>query len=129
LLRNCFLIIGTLSCGASFEALILRQTVQTFTNILSHTALRLPPRAARVLGWVFITPNLHHVHHHFEMPFTNRNYGDTLSLWDRLFGTYAAPSPSNSIAGLDTHMNRNMNGLALVLLPYVNEAETEIVPT
>lgn len=119
LLRNCFLTLGVLACGASFEALILRQTVQTFTNILSHTSLRLPPRAAQILGWIFITPNLHHVHHHFEMPYTNSNYGDTLSIWDRLFGTYAEPTSNNSIAGLDTHMNGRMDGVSLILLPYI----------
>ncbi|PIH02801.1 hypothetical protein CS542_03340 [Pedobacter sp. IW39] len=38
-------------------------------------------------GLLFITPNLHHVHHHFELPYTDCNYGDVFSIWDRLFGT------------------------------------------
>ena len=119
LLRNGFLLIGVLACGASFEMLILRQTIQTFSNILSHTSLRLPANIARVLGWLFITPNLHHVHHHFQQPFTNTNYGDTFSIWDRLFGTFAQPSETNSTPGLDTHPCRDMTGPALIMLPYL----------
>jgi sterol desaturase/sphingolipid hydroxylase (fatty acid hydroxylase superfamily) len=130
-LRNGFLLIGVLVCGASFESLILRQTIQTFSNILSHTALRLPSAGAHVLGWVFITPNLHHVHHHFRLPFTNTNYGDTLSIWDRLFGTFAAPTASNSTAGLDTHPCRDMGGPARVMLYYLEQPpiEAEIAPS
>jgi sterol desaturase/sphingolipid hydroxylase (fatty acid hydroxylase superfamily) len=105
-------------CGAPFGALLLRQTGQTLTNILAHTSFRLPPLAARIFGWVFITPNLHHVHHHFKQPYTDRNFGDTFSIWDRLFGTFAEPFAENSIFGLDTHMKEQMSGYQLVMLPY-----------
>jgi sterol desaturase/sphingolipid hydroxylase (fatty acid hydroxylase superfamily) len=40
------------------------------------------------LAYIFITPNTHQVHHHNKEPFTNTNYGDILSVWDHLFGTY-----------------------------------------
>jgi sterol desaturase/sphingolipid hydroxylase (fatty acid hydroxylase superfamily) len=68
------------------------------------------------------------------MPYTNRNYGDTLSIWDRLFKTYAAPSPTNAVFGLDTHMDLSLNGISLVLLPYLKQypilnAQAEAVRT
>ena len=102
--RNIFLISCVLLCGASVEVLVLRQTIETASNIISHSSLRFPPRLARVLGSLFITPNLHHVHHHFQMPATNSNYGDVFSIWDRMFGTYICMDREDVRFGLDTHM-------------------------
>ena len=109
LIRNLFLVGSALLCGASMQSLVLRQTFQTVSNILSHSAVRLPPWPARVLGWLLVTPNLHHVHHHFRLPATNCNYGDVLSIWDRLFGTYLALSAEETVFGLDTHMDRRIS--------------------
>lgn len=104
-IRNCFLLLWVFICGASFPILFIRQMTQTVSNILSHTALRLPPKAAKVIGWVFITPNIHHVHHHYRMPYTNCNYGDVFSVWDRLCGTFAELPEKETLFGLDTHMH------------------------
>lgn len=103
--RNGFLILWVFLCGASLEILVLRQTVETVANILAHTSFRLRERSARVLGWVLITPNLHHVHHHARLPYTNSNYGDVFSIWDRLFGTHANLPEVDTEIGLDTHLN------------------------
>ncbi|MDB6020230.1 MAG: Fatty acid hydroxylase [Pedosphaera sp.] len=104
-LRNLFLMLWVFLCGASIEILILRQAVESVANILSHTSFRLPRRAAGIVGWVFITPNLHQAHHHFKLPATNCNYGDVFSFWDRLFGTYLELPKSDTVFGLDTHMS------------------------
>jgi sterol desaturase/sphingolipid hydroxylase (fatty acid hydroxylase superfamily) len=123
--RNGFLVFWVLVCGASFEVLLLSQALETIANISSHTSFRLKPRAARVLGWLFITPNLHHVHHHFERPYTDSNYGDIFSIWDRLFGTFAELSAEETVFGLDTHMDPAVNGsyLATVAVPFPKFAE------
>jgi sterol desaturase/sphingolipid hydroxylase (fatty acid hydroxylase superfamily) len=110
LVRVCFLIGWVLLCGASVEVLILRQTVETFSNVLQHTVFRLPGRSARVLGWFFVTSNLHHTHHHCSLPGTNCNYGDVFSIWDRLFGTYVDMPREDTVFGLDTHMSETNTG-------------------
>jgi sterol desaturase/sphingolipid hydroxylase (fatty acid hydroxylase superfamily) len=102
-IRNGFLILWVFLCGAPVEILVLRQTVETVANIFAHTSFRLPVGPARVLGWLFITPNLHHAHHHFQMPATNCNYGDVFSIWDRLFGTFMELAREEIVFGLDTH--------------------------
>ena len=40
------------------------------------------------LDLVFNTPSNHRVHHHAQGPGQQRNFGATLVVWDRLFGTY-----------------------------------------
>jgi sterol desaturase/sphingolipid hydroxylase (fatty acid hydroxylase superfamily) len=56
-----------------------------------HTALdvRLGP-----LEWVFNTPSHHRVHHASNDRCLDRNYGSTLIVFDRLFGTFTKP-PTN----------------------------------
>jgi sterol desaturase/sphingolipid hydroxylase (fatty acid hydroxylase superfamily) len=114
-IRVMFLSLWVFICGASLPVLILRQTAETFANVSQHVRFRLPPRAARIVGWLFVTPNLHHMHHHFRLPGTNCNYGDVFSIWDRLFGTYAAPV-ENIVFGIDTHKGRGVSDSFSVLL-------------
>lgn len=118
-LRMCFLILWVFLLGASFVVLLVRQTLQTVTNITSHTKFRLPAKTNEVIGWVFITPNLHHVHHHYQLPYTDRNYGDVLSIWDRLFKTFYQDLPANKIIyGLDTNMDKRINTNFFRILKY-----------
>ena len=39
--------------------------------------------------WIFNTPAQHRVHHAVNPQYLDRNYAATLSIWDRLFGTFA----------------------------------------
>lgn len=123
-IRNGFLFLWILITGASFEVLVLRQTVQTICTIFAHSAFRLPAGPARVLGWLLITPNLHHVHHHFELPYTNCNYGDVFSVWDRLFGTFANLSAEDTVFGLDTHFDdpATQTCLGIIAMPFARPA-------
>lgn len=43
------------------------------------------------LGWieyVFVTPSHHRVHHSSNPKYLDKNYGDVLIIWDKLFGTF-----------------------------------------
>jgi sterol desaturase/sphingolipid hydroxylase (fatty acid hydroxylase superfamily) len=115
-IRVSFLTLAVLLCGASIGVLMLRQTVQSVSNVLQHTSFRLPPRAAKLLGWIFVTPNLHHTHHHYQLPGTNCNYGDVFSVWDRLFGTFVDFPCEETVFGLDTHMGEGADTGILGLL-------------
>jgi sterol desaturase/sphingolipid hydroxylase (fatty acid hydroxylase superfamily) len=44
------------------------------------------------------------VHHHYQNPYTDSNYGDVLSIWDRLFGTFRRMPLENVVFGIDTYM-------------------------
>jgi sterol desaturase/sphingolipid hydroxylase (fatty acid hydroxylase superfamily) len=107
--RTCFLMLWTFLLGPAIGVLIFRQIFQTISNITAHTEFRLSDRANKIIGLLFITPNLHHVHHHYQLPYTDRNYGDVLSIWDRLFGTYTELDPEETVFGIDTHMDKNIN--------------------
>ena len=45
------------------------------------------------LGWIeyiFVTPTHHGVHHASNPQYLDKNYGDILIIWDKIFGTFAA---------------------------------------
>lgn len=109
-IRTCFLMLWVFICGPVVGVLVLRQTFQSVFNIMAHTEFRLPKTLNKIVGYVFITPNLHHVHHHHALPYTDKNYGDVLSIWDRVFGTLAELDEKDTVFGIDTHMNPETTG-------------------
>ena len=56
---------------------------------VTHGNISLPEWLERLLRPVVITLDLHLVHHSIEFSREDWNYGAVLSIWDRLFGTYA----------------------------------------
>jgi sterol desaturase/sphingolipid hydroxylase (fatty acid hydroxylase superfamily) len=120
IIRLSFTLLWVILSGAVFWALILRQIIQVFTTLFAHMNCRLPNKMDSVLGAVFITPNLHQVHHHYQQPYTDSNYGDVLSIWDRLFGTLKKLPSENVVFGVDTHMKTEDNGnfKSLFKLPF-----------
>ncbi len=118
--RTGFLTLWVFLLGPVIGVLIIRQIFQTFANIIAHTEFRLSDRVNKIVGLVFITPNLHHVHHHYRLPYTDCNYGDVLSIWDRLFGTFEELDREDTHFGIDTHMDEEVNGkfLNVVKIPF-----------
>jgi sterol desaturase/sphingolipid hydroxylase (fatty acid hydroxylase superfamily) len=119
-MRVLFLIAWVMVLGVGWYALLLRQTAESISNLTSHTKYRLPGALDHIVGWVFITPNLHQVHHHYRQPYTDRNYGDVFSVWDRLFGTFAELQIHETVFGLDTHPRKcaRENLKEVVMIPF-----------
>jgi sterol desaturase/sphingolipid hydroxylase (fatty acid hydroxylase superfamily) len=122
LIRLTFTLLWVFISGAAFWALMLRQIIQSFSTVFAHMNYRLPDKLDSIVSLLFITPNLHQVHHHYKQPYTDCNYGDVLSIWDRLFGTFKRLSPKDLIFGIDTYMEKKENGnfMFLVKLPFGN---------
>jgi sterol desaturase/sphingolipid hydroxylase (fatty acid hydroxylase superfamily) len=65
--------------------------------LISHGNISLPRPLEHLMRRVLITPDLHRVHHSADPRDHSRNFGQSLTLWDRAFGTLLE-SPA---AGLD----------------------------
>ncbi len=74
--------------GISPLVIILYELFDAVMAVFSHANVRLPRGVERVLQWMLVTPDMHRVHHSSAQPETDSNYGATLSVWDRAFGTY-----------------------------------------
>ena len=120
IIRLSFTLIWVFICGAVFWAILLRQIIQVFTTMFAHINYRLPEKLNTLIGFVFITPNLHQVHHHHKRPYTDSNYGDVLSIWDRMFGTLKKLPADDLVFGVDTNIEKEDNGkfTTLIKIPF-----------
>ncbi len=85
--------------GAAPLAVVGYESALLGFALWTHANLALPAGVDRRLRWLIVTPEMHRVHHSVERAETDANYGNILSLWDRLFASYkAAPRlPSNQM--------------------------------
>lgn len=123
-IRVCAMIFVIYLTGVTLPILIIRQFIQSLFNISSHTSLCLPKRIEKIFSIIFITPNVHKVHHHNKLPYTDSNYGDILCIWDRLFGTYSNLDPTKIVYGLDVTDNVEF-GRFTNILSYPFELKTK----
>ena len=88
LIRFAFLFAAAAALGASPAAFAIYRAASALNGLLEHANLRLPPRLDGLLSLVFVTPNMHKVHHSRAQQETDTNYGNLFSIFDRLFSTF-----------------------------------------
>jgi sterol desaturase/sphingolipid hydroxylase (fatty acid hydroxylase superfamily) len=104
--------------GVPLAALLIFEALHKFFDIFSHTNMRVPKRLDTLLRWVFITPDMHRIHHSAWQEETDSNYGGLLSIWDRLLGTYCK-TLSTDRAGLNYFRSKqDQSLLGLILQPF-----------
>lgn len=74
--------------------------------LFNHSNIKLPPRADKWLRRLLVTPDMHLVHHSIMASDQRHNYGFALTIWDRMFGTYAAQQSEQPI-GLENAQDGN----------------------
>ena len=86
--------------------------------IYEHTNVKTNPYLEKIINLVFVTPNMHWVHHNATLPETNTNYSIIFSFWDRLFGTLSPTVRSNkTVVGLATIPDQAI--VKLVFFPFI----------
>ncbi|HEY6899316.1 MAG TPA: sterol desaturase family protein [Puia sp.] len=116
LFRAVFTLLAVLVAGAPVWLVFFYQSLSVGFAQFNHANISLPKWLDTALGWVFVSPDMHKVHHHYRRPMTDSNYGNIFSLWDRIFRTYIFVKDTRSIHyGIDTHPeekeNNNMGSL------------------
>ena len=67
-----------------------------------------------------VSPDMHKVHHHWQLPFTDSNYGAVFSVWDRLLGTFMKLDTKDIHYGLDRYYpaEKDEDVVALLKKPF-----------
>lgn len=102
-LRGVFFFVAILLSGAPMYAVMIAQTITVLFVAFTHANIRLPRFLDNILSYVVVSPNMHKVHHHWQQPYTDSNYGAVLSIWDRLLGTFRRLDPAQIRYGLDRY--------------------------
>ncbi len=74
--------------GAPAISVILFEIVLNGGALFNHSNTKLPLWLDRAVRTIFVTPDMHRVHHSIEHNEIDSNYGFNFSFWDRMFGTY-----------------------------------------
>ncbi|TYB76876.1 sterol desaturase family protein [Bizionia myxarmorum] len=120
-IRFSFTIFGVFIVGAPIGIVFLYQSLSVIFTQLTHANIKMPRKLDKVISYIFISPDMHKVHHHHVLPYTDSNYGNIFSIWDRLFGTYMELDRDKIIYGVDVFPDEIANGKIQELLkqPFV----------
>lgn len=101
LIREVFALGAIIVSGMPLAFYLVYRVLSVLFTYFSHANINLPKFADKALSYVIITPNMHKFHHHFERPWTDTNFGNIFSFWDRIFGTFVYDDPRQVRYGLD----------------------------
>ena len=116
ILRGVFFLAGISVSGAPVYAVMLYQTLLVLSTQFTHANIHLPRWIDRPLSYLIVSPAMHKVHHHWQQPYTDSNYGAVFSVWDRLLGTYEHLDQSQIHYGLDRYYPNEQNENLILLM-------------
>lgn len=130
LIRYTFTLAGVVIIGAPIGIVMLYQTMSLIATQFSHANIKLPKKVDHFISYVLVSPDMHKIHHHYVLPYTDSNYGNIFSIWDRLFGTYMTMDREKLVYGVDVFPDEVKNGNIMELLkqPFQKYQKPTIIP-
>lgn len=119
-IRFMFTLLGVFIGGVPIGVVLLYQSLSVVFAQFTHANIRLPKKLDIMMSWVLVSPDMHKVHHHYMLPYTDTNYGNIFSIWDRLLGTFSSLKNEKLVYGIDTHpdVDSNTNIQQLLKIPF-----------
>ena len=84
--------------GAPAAAVVVFEVLLNASSIFNHGNVAMPARLDGWLRWLLVTPDMHRIHHSWNMDECNSNYGFNLTWWDHLFVTYRAQARDGQLS-------------------------------
>lgn len=130
LIRYTFTLAGVFIIGAPMGIVMLYQSMSLVATQFSHANIKLPKSVDKAISYILISPDMHKIHHHYVLPYTDSNYGNIFSIWDRLLGTYMYMERENLVYGVDVFPDEEKNGQLVELLkqPFQPYQKPTILP-
>lgn len=131
LIRFSFTLLGVFLIGTPIALVMLYQAMSLIATQFSHANIKLPKKVDNALSWVIVSPDMHKVHHHHVLPYTDSNYGNIFAIWDRMFGTFMTLDTDKIVYGVDVFPNEQENGKIGTLLkqPFQKYQKPTVLPT
>jgi sterol desaturase/sphingolipid hydroxylase (fatty acid hydroxylase superfamily) len=133
LLSLLYKIAVVVALGAHPLSVLIFEVLLNGSALFNHSNVRLPAALERRLRLIWVTPDMHRVHHSILPRETDSNYGSCLSLWDRLFGTYVAQPQAGHdrmTIGLEGFRTPDEQSLwSLLIQPFRREPRASLATT
>jgi len=127
--RFMFAIVPVWLLGIPAQAVVIQRLLQATNGVIEHANIRLWAPLDRVLSLVWVTPNVHKIHHSREVSETNSNYANLVTIYDRLLGTYTPAERAHSVVyGLDDADPATVASFPGLLSMPFRDLETAAVP-
>jgi len=118
-------ITAVVAFGVPVLAVVIFEIILNAMAMFNHSNIRFPKVLDSMVRLLFVTPDMHRVHHSIIVRETNSNYGFNLSLWDRIFGTYRAQPElghDGVVIGLPEYQDKPTHQLGWMLkLPFAKK--------
>ena len=100
--RYLFVVIPGWVLGVPATTMAAYRLVSALNAVFEHANVCLNARLDSLLTWLWVTPNMHKVHHSRDAAQTDTNYSNILSFPDRLLGTFTPSAAALHVEyGLD----------------------------
>jgi len=100
--RHLWLFATVLVLGVPAAAVAIFRVLSAVNGILEHANVRVSPALDAAVARLWVTPNMHKIHHSRDRAETDSNYGNLLTLHDRVLGTFVPTDRAFSVRyGLD----------------------------
>jgi sterol desaturase/sphingolipid hydroxylase (fatty acid hydroxylase superfamily) len=101
----------------SAEAYLFYEIVLSSFALFNHSNIYISKPIDKIVRFFVVTPRMHYTHHSPTKELTNSNYGNFLSIWDKIFKSYR---PEETIVfGLDeVDFKESMSIKDLLLAPF-----------
>ena len=109
LIRFSFTLFAILIVGAPIGYVMLYQSLSVILTQFNHANIKLPRKIDKWLSYLIVSPDMHKIHHHYRLPYTDANYGNIFSIWDRIFGTFMDLDREKIIYGVDVFPDEYKN--------------------
>ena len=101
---------GVFLIGAPMGIVMLYQSLSIVATQFTHANIKLSKKVDHIISYILVSPDMHKIHHHYVLPYTDSNYGNIFSVWDRLFGTFMYMDREKLIYGVDVFPDEIANG-------------------
>ena len=115
-IRFAFTLFGVLVVGTPIAIVMIYQSLSLVFTQFTHAIIKMSKSLDKLLSYFIVSPDMHKIHHHNLLPYTDSNYGNIFSIWDRLLGTYKYLDREKIIYGVDTFPDEKINSSLKELL-------------
>ncbi len=116
IIRFIFTLLGVFIIGTSIGIVMLYQALSLLSTQFNHANIRLPKKLDQWISYIIVSPDMHKIHHHYRLPYTDTNFGNIFSIWDRMFGTFSNYEREKIIYGVDVFPDEKKNSQIKSLL-------------
>jgi sterol desaturase/sphingolipid hydroxylase (fatty acid hydroxylase superfamily) len=115
--------LAVLLIGPLAIAIILYEILLNAAALFTHSNILLNSKLDHSLRTVLVTPDMHRIHHSVVRKETDSNFGNILSVWDKLFKTYhelPEAGYDKMVLGLDEYRQTSSGNLVQLLkIPFM----------